>query len=107
MKKALTLIVLSLVMGCASEAPEVQPTPPPQPVAPPPQPVPPIVIPAPPAAPSTDFMTGYWDGYTGRWISPIKWVVGSDYRNGHQLGSQDRVNKVQPRYPRPGKMSIN
>lgn len=50
--------------------------------------------------PSKSFMSGYWDGWHGVWLGPIRWTVSDDYRQGHMLGSYDRRNKTS-RYPPP------
>lgn len=73
----------------------------PQPAAP--QPAAPTGQPVPPAAPSSSFMTGYWDGWHGVWLGPVRWVVSDDYRQGHMLGVYDRRHGISNRYPRPGK----
>lgn len=45
--------------------------------------------------PSASFMKGYWDGWHGTWLGPIKWTINDDYRQGHMLGSYDRKNKIK------------
>lgn len=100
MRILLCLFVL-FVLGCSEAQPPAAP-----PATPPvaPQPVqPPATPPAAPqvAPPSKDWMTGYWDGYTGKWLGPLKWTVSDDYRNGHQIGAEDRRDHKPPRYPTP------
>lgn len=61
-----------------------------QPVSPPrpqPKPVNPI--------PSSSFMKGYWDGWHGMWLGPIRWTLSDDYRQGHMLGSYDRKHNIE------------
>jgi len=53
-----------------------------------------------PASPSATFMSGYWDGWHGKWLGPIRWTLSDDYRQGHMLGSYDRRNGIN-RYPAP------
>mgnify|MGYP001005789299 CR=1 FL=1 len=53
---------------------------------------PPVV---PPNKPSTTFMKGYWDGYNGTWLAPIRWTFVDDYRQGWSLGSHDRKNGIK------------
>lgn len=59
------------------------------------------VAPTPPP-PSESFMKGYWDGYNGTWLGPIRWLVKDDYRQGWNLGNKDRINNIQ-RYTPPTK----
>lgn len=44
---------------------------------------------------SKQFMRGYWDGYKGKWLGPIKWTLSKEYRQGHLLGSSDKKNKIE------------
>jgi len=57
-------------------------------------------VPTQPVIPSATFMTGYWDGWHGKWLGPIRWTLSDDYRQGHMLGSYDRRNGID-RYPSP------
>lgn len=45
--------------------------------------------------PSESFMKGYWDGYNGTWLGPVRWLVKDDYRQGWNLGNKDRINNIQ------------
>jgi hypothetical protein len=66
------------------------------------KPVPPTVgTPTPPKSPSTTYMNGYWDGWHGVWLGPIRWTLSDDYRQGHMLGTYDRRHGINNRYPRP------
>lgn len=42
--------------------------------------------------PSTTFLSGYRDGWNGKWLGPIRWTLSDDYRQGHMLGSYDKKN---------------
>lgn len=72
------------------------------------QPATPSVTPVAPATgvptqsvgPTATFMSGYWDGWHGKWLGPIRWTLSDDYRQGHMLGSYDRRNGIN-RYPAP------
>jgi hypothetical protein len=68
------------------ETPEIKESPKPKPI--------------PPTTPSASFMTGYWDGWHGKWLGPVRWTASNDYRQGHMLGSYDRKNNIT-RYPAP------
>jgi hypothetical protein len=57
----------------------------------------PIPVP-PPASPSRSFMMGYWDGFHGKWLGPVRWTLSNEYRQGHMLGAYDRKNGIM-RYP--------
>lgn len=89
MKKFLLLLLFAL--GCAA------PNSPPNRESEPPR----EIMPGPPApaCPSSQFMTGYWDGYSGKWLSPFRWTFSDDYRNGHEVGSYDREHHIE-RYQR-------
>lgn len=50
------------------------------------------------ANPSATFMAGYWDGFYGKWIGPVRWTVSAEYRQGNMLGAHDRKNGNKPRY---------
>lgn len=52
----------------------------------------------PPVRPSTTFMRGYWDGYNGTWLGPVRWVANDEYRQGWSLGNSDRKKGIK-RYP--------
>lgn len=54
--------------------------------------------PASPVRPSSAFMHGYWDGYNGTWLAPIRWVATDEYRQGWSLGNSDRKKGIK-RYP--------
>lgn len=45
--------------------------------------------------PSSTFMKGYWDGWHGIWLGPIRWILSDDYRQGHMLGSHDRSHHIE------------
>ena len=47
-----------------------------------------------PVLPSASFMEGYWDGWYGKWLGPIRWTVNRDYRQGHMLGTYDKKNNI-------------
>jgi len=49
----------------------------------------------PPPMPSSRFMKGYWDGWHGSWVGPIRWIFSDDYRQGHMLGRHDRIHNIQ------------
>jgi uncharacterized lipoprotein NlpE involved in copper resistance len=95
--KKIILILLALplfaMIGCNNQ-PQVQPQPErkieieikPQPQ---PQPGPPQVI-------SPMYMSGYWDGYFGRYVS-ARWAF-FDYREGWTLGNFDRQHNIK-RFP--------
>ena len=59
----------------------------------PPRPLPP---PGPPQVISPMYMTGYWDGYFGRYVS-ARWAF-YDYREGWNLGKFDRQHNIK-RFP--------
>lgn len=59
-----------------------------------------VGVPTPPI-PSAQYMTGYWDGWHGKWLGPIRWTLSDDYRQGHMLGSHDRKHGINNRYPPP------
>ena len=42
--------------------------------------------------PSATFLSGYRDGWNGKWLGPIRWTISDDYRQGHMLGSYDKKN---------------
>lgn len=66
------------------------------------KPVPPQAgAPIPPKSPSSAYMNGYWDGWHGVWLGPIRWTLSDDYRQGHMLGTYDRRHGIKDRYPRP------
>lgn len=77
---------------------EVKPVQPVAPVSPivPVNPTPPTIG----STPTATFMSGYWDGWHGKWLGPIRWTLSDDYRQGHMLGSYDRRNGIN-RYPSP------
>lgn len=52
----------------------------------------------PPATPSRSFMMGYWDGFHGKWLGPVRWTLSNEYRQGHMLGAYDRKHGIM-RYP--------
>jgi hypothetical protein len=62
------------------------------------QPSTPTTPPTPPVRPSTTFMRGYWDGYNGTWLGPVRWLASDDYRQGWSLGNSDRKKGIK-RYP--------
>jgi len=80
---------------------EVKPV---QPATPSETPVAPVTpatgVPTQPVSPTATFMSGYWDGWHGKWLGPIRWTLSDDYRQGHMLGSYDRRNGID-RYPAP------
>ena len=49
---------------------------------------------------SYEWQGGYWDGYTGKWLGPFKWVFSTEYRNGHQNGARDRQQGLKPQIPK-------
>jgi hypothetical protein len=51
-----------------------------------------------PVRPSSAFMKGYWDGYHGTWLAPIRWTFTDEYRQGWSQGSSDRKKGIK-RYP--------
>lgn len=57
-------------------------------------------LPNTPSNPSASFMNGYWDGWHGKWLGPIRWTLSDEYRQGHMLGSYDRKKGVDDRYPK-------
>jgi uncharacterized lipoprotein NlpE involved in copper resistance len=98
--KKIIIILLALplfaIIGCNNN----QPAPQEQKlqVAPPaPGPAPAPVPPPPPHVISPMFMSGYWDGYFGRYVS-IRWAY-FDYREGWNLGKFDRQHGIN-RFPR-------
>lgn len=44
--------------------------------------------------PSQIFLSGYYDGWRGKAVGPIRWIVNEDYRQGHMLGVYDRKKGV-------------
>ena len=48
--------------------------------------------------PSSAFMKGYWDGYHGTWLAPIRWTLTDEYRQGWSQGNSDRRQGIK-RYP--------
>lgn len=48
--------------------------------------------------PSSAFMKGYWDGYYGTWLAPVRWTVADEYRQGWSQGNSDRRQGIK-RYP--------
>jgi len=94
--KYLFLIVFAfvLVAGCQPQRPNtiiVNPT-----VEKPPVPK---AAPVPPVAPSSAYLKGYRDGYSGTWLAPFRWTLTDDYRNGWQAGAYDRHNNLPSRHP--------
>lgn len=69
----------------APKTPEVQP-----------QAAPPVA----PIAPSASYQTGYNDGYYGTWLSPIRWTLGEEYRNGWSAGNWDKRYGKPNKYPK-------
>lgn len=57
-------------------------------------------LPNTPSNPSISFMNGYWDGWHGKWLGPIRWTLSDEYRQGHMLGSYDRKKGIDDRYPK-------
>lgn len=51
----------------------------------------------PKSKPSAAFLSGYQDGWHGKWLGPVRWTLSDDYRQGHMLGSYDR-KKGNDRY---------
>jgi hypothetical protein len=43
---------------------------------------------------SPKFISGYRDGWHGKWLGPVRWTINDDYRQGHMLGSYDRKNGI-------------
>ena len=50
--------------------------------------------------PSFSFMSGYWDGWHGKWLGPIRWTLNDEYRQGHMLGTYDRKKGIHRYSPR-------
>lgn len=101
MKKILLLLLslpLFAVVGCNTNNPpapeqkiqiEIHPPLPKARPQPPPPPPPPQHI-------SPMYMSGYWDGYYGRYVS-ARWAF-YDYREGWNLGKFDRQHNIK-RFP--------
>lgn len=70
-----------------------------EPVTPPISPQP-ISTPTAPSSPTATFLNGYWDGWHGKWLGPIRWTLSNDYRQGHMLGTYDKKNGIT-RYSPP------
>ena len=51
--------------------------------------------------PSASFMSGYWDGWHGKWLGPIRWTLNDEYRQGHMLGTYDREKGIDRYSPAP------
>ncbi len=60
------------------------------------KPAPQLPPPGPPHVVSPMYMTGYWDGYFGRYVS-ARWAF-YDYREGWNLGKFDRQHNIK-RFP--------
>ena len=58
-------------------------------------------VPIPPPSPSTAYMNGYWDGWHGKWLGPIRWTLSDEYRQGHMMGTYDRKHGINNRFPAP------
>ena len=48
--------------------------------------------------PSSEYINGYKDGYSGRWLAPVRWVLANEYRHGWNDGSFDKEHNLQKRY---------
>ena len=103
MKYLLSLFIALFVAGCQQN---VTPIPTPQPQQPPkaepkkaepPPPVPDTQPPL-PTNPTVPFMTGYHDGYYGRWLAPIRWTALNEYRHGWAAGAYDRKHGLPNRF---------
>lgn len=92
----LCLLLIILLIGCGQKEEIVSPE-----IKIEQQPSPPKLekVVNPPLPPSSEFLRGYWDGYHGKWVGPLSWMVSSDYRNGQIIGKQHRLSGKDPQYP--------
>lgn len=97
MKTKLLLTISLFLIGCHASDPE------PTTVPPTVESTPVEIMPLQPERrdlppPSSTFLRGYWDGYTGTWLGPASWTLSSRYRQGYAIGKKDREEGNEPRY---------
>lgn len=58
-----------------------------------------LAVPSRDTPPSAAYISGYRDGFSGTWVSPVQWAILRDYRAGWQAGEWDRAHNAPNKFP--------